>query len=58
MPLDKVKISNCAIALVAKVLTLAATGQPLAASVSLKRFRNYSGLIKVARSGFPWEKTT
>jgi hypothetical protein len=24
----------------------------------LKRFRNYCGLIKVARSGFPWEKTT
>jgi hypothetical protein len=23
-----------------------------------KRFRNYCGLIKVARSGFPWEKTT
>jgi CubicO group peptidase (beta-lactamase class C family) len=27
-------------------------------SVILKRFRNYCGLIKVARSGFPWEKTT
>jgi hypothetical protein len=38
MPLDKVKISNCAIALVAKVLTLAATGQPLAASVILGAF--------------------
>jgi hypothetical protein len=24
----------------------------------LERFRNYCGLIKVARSGFPWEKTT
>ena len=24
----------------------------------LKRFRNYFGLIKIARSGFPWEKTT
>jgi len=24
----------------------------------LKRFRNYCGLMKVARSGFPWEKTT
>jgi hypothetical protein len=24
----------------------------------LKRFRNYCGLIKIARSGFPWEKTT
>ena len=23
-----------------------------------KRFRNYGGLIRVARSGFPWEKTT
>ena len=23
-----------------------------------KRFRNYCGLIKIARSGFPWEKTT
>jgi hypothetical protein len=23
-----------------------------------KRFRNYCGPIKVARSGFPWEKTT
>src|SRR6202167_2217805 len=22
------------------------------------RFRNYGGLIKIARSGFPWEKTT
>jgi probable addiction module antidote protein len=26
--------------------------------VLLERFRNYCGLIKVARSGFPWEKTT
>ena len=26
--------------------------------VQLERFRNYRGLIKVARSGFPWEKTT
>jgi CheY-like chemotaxis protein len=25
---------------------------------SLERFRNYCGLIKFARSGFPWEKTT
>jgi hypothetical protein len=25
---------------------------------ALKRFRNYCGLIKIARSGFPWEKTT
>src|SRR5271170_3893247 len=25
---------------------------------SLERFRNYCGLIKVARTGFPWEKTT
>jgi hypothetical protein len=24
----------------------------------LKQFRNYGGLVKVARSGFPWEKTT
>ena len=24
----------------------------------LKRFRNYCGLIKIARSGFPWEKST
>jgi hypothetical protein len=24
----------------------------------LKRFRNYCGLIKIARSGFPWGKTT
>jgi putative endopeptidase len=24
----------------------------------LRRFRNYCGLIKVVRSGFPWEKTT
>src|ERR1700689_1441110 len=24
----------------------------------LERFRNYCGLIKVARIGFPWEKTT
>ena len=24
----------------------------------LKRFRNYCGPIKIARSGFPWEKTT
>jgi hypothetical protein len=24
----------------------------------LERFRNYCGLIKVAKSGFPWEKTT
>ena len=24
----------------------------------LERFRNYCGLIKIARSGFPWEKTT
>jgi hypothetical protein len=23
----------------------------------LKRFRNYCGLIKIARSGFPWETT-
>jgi hypothetical protein len=23
-----------------------------------KRFRNYCGLIKIARSGFPWQKTT
>jgi hypothetical protein len=23
-----------------------------------KRFRNYCGLIKIAGSGFPWEKTT
>jgi hypothetical protein len=23
-----------------------------------KRFRNYWGLVRVARSGFPWEKTT
>jgi hypothetical protein len=22
------------------------------------RFRNYCGLIKIARRGFPWEKTT
>ena len=26
--------------------------------IVLRRFRNYWGLIKVARSGFPWEKTT
>jgi len=25
---------------------------------ALERFRNYCGLIKVVRSGFPWEKTT
>ena len=25
---------------------------------SLEQFRNYCGVIKVARSGFPWEKTT
>ena len=37
---------------------------PLKAPIELsninvfKRFRNYCGLIKVARSGFPWEKTT
>jgi superfamily I DNA/RNA helicase len=24
----------------------------------LEQFRNYCGLIKIARSGFPWEKTT
>jgi hypothetical protein len=24
----------------------------------LKRFRNYRDLIKIARSRFPWEKTT
>src|ERR1700684_1510921 len=24
----------------------------------LKQFRNYCGLIRIARSGFPWEKTT
>jgi hypothetical protein len=24
----------------------------------LEQFRNYCGLIKVARCGFPWEKTT
>src|ERR1700689_736304 len=28
------------------------------AQMILKRFRNYGGFIKVARSGFPWEKTT
>jgi hypothetical protein len=27
-------------------------------SLGLERFRNYCGLIKIARSGFPWEKTT
>ena len=26
--------------------------------MSLEQFRNYCGLIKIARSGFPWEKTT
>ena len=26
--------------------------------MDLKRFRNYCGLIKIVRSGFPWEKTT
>jgi hypothetical protein len=31
------------------------SGQP---DVIVKRFRNYCGLIKIARSGFPWEKTT
>ena len=37
---------------------------PLKAPIELsninvfKRFRNYCGLIKIARSGFPWEKTT
>jgi hypothetical protein len=31
------------------------SGQP---GVNVKRFRNYCGLMKVARSGFPWEKTT
>jgi hypothetical protein len=35
LPHDKVKISNCGIAFVAKVLTLAAMGQPLAARVIL-----------------------
>ena len=25
---------------------------------TLERFSNYCGLIKIARSGFPWEKTT
>ena len=29
------------------------SGQP---DVIVKRFRNYCGLIKIARSGFPWEK--
>jgi hypothetical protein len=24
----------------------------------LERFRNYCGLIKIARCGFPWQKTT
>jgi hypothetical protein len=24
----------------------------------LEQFRNYCGLIKIARCGFPWEKTT
>jgi hypothetical protein len=24
----------------------------------LKQFRNYCGLIRIARCGFPWEKTT
>ncbi len=28
------------------------------ARAPLKQFRNYCGLIKIARSGFPWEKTT
>jgi hypothetical protein len=27
-------------------------------SAALGRFRNYCGPMKVARSGFPWEKTT
>jgi hypothetical protein len=27
-------------------------------SLCLKRFRNYYGLIKIARCGFPWKKTT
>ena len=31
------------------------SGQP---DVIVKRFRNYCGLIKIARSGFPWQKTT
>jgi hypothetical protein len=30
----------------------------IATTLLLKRFRNYFGLIKVAKSGFPWEKTT
>src|ERR1700722_73271 len=25
---------------------------------AIEQFRNYCGLVKVARSGFPWEKTT
>jgi hypothetical protein len=25
---------------------------------TLKRFHNYGDLIKIARCGFPWEKTT
>jgi hypothetical protein len=25
---------------------------------SLRQFRNYCGLIKIARCGFPWKKTT
>src|SRR5665213_19354 len=27
-------------------------------NLHLERFRNYCGLIKVAKCGFPWEKTT
>ena len=27
-------------------------------TILLEQFRNYCGLINIARSGFPWEKTT
>jgi hypothetical protein len=27
-------------------------------SLGLEHFRNYCGLIKIARIGFPWQKTT
>jgi hypothetical protein len=34
------------------------SAREMAKKYALKRFRNYCGLIKIARSGFPWEKTT
>jgi hypothetical protein len=36
----------------------ACRGSAKPSPIVLRKFRNYCGLIKIARCGFPWKKTT